>query len=69
MGAQILECGEPRRLVAVGVEREPVRRADVAVGLGPELGPGPREREVDVEENGAQHPPSIGEPEIHGISG
>ena len=66
VGAEILEGGEPRRLVPAGVEREPVHRPDVAVGLRPELGPGPREREVDVEENGPQHQPSIGEPEIHG---
>ena len=47
-------------LVARRVEVEPVRRADAPVRLRPELGPGPREREVDVEENRAQHAPRIG---------
>ena len=48
---QILERGEPSVLVASGVEVEPVRCPDPPVRLGPELGPGPREREVDVEEH------------------
>ena len=52
--AQILERGEPGGLVASRVEVEPVGGADPPVRLRPELRPGPREREIDVEEHRAQ---------------
>ena len=57
---QVLERGEPRRPRSDrgrARARAPPRRCRYA--SGPELGPGPREREVDVEENGAEHAPSI----------
>ena len=60
MRPQVVECREARRFVASGVEAEPVRVPDAPVRLRPELGPGPREREVDVEEDGPEHAPSIG---------
>ena len=43
------------RRVARRVELEPEARAQPLVALGPELRPGPGDREVDVEEDGAQH--------------
>ena len=54
MAAQVDQGGIASRLVAGGVEREPVALACAHVALRPELGPGPRKREVDVEENGPQ---------------
>ena len=60
--AQILEGGEARLLVAGRVELEPVCRPDPAIRLGPELGPRPREREVDVEDDSAQHGSRIAPP-------
>ncbi len=56
---QVGEGRDPRRLVASGIEAEAVRVPHALIRIGPELGPGPREREVDVEEDGAQHRPSI----------
>ena len=41
--------------VPIGVEREPVPLPDAPVPLGPELRPGPKEREVDVEQDGLEH--------------
>jgi hypothetical protein len=41
--------------VEVGVEPQTVALADAAVPLGPQLRPRPKEREVDIEENGLQH--------------
>ena len=52
---EALEGPEPRLLVARGVERDPVPRPGPPVPLRPELGPGPEEREVDVEQDGAKH--------------
>ena len=52
---EVVERREPRVLVARGVERRARARADPLVALRPELGPGPEEREVDVEEDCLQH--------------
>ena len=56
MALEAGEGSEARVLVAVGIERQPVPLTRAAVTLGPELRPGPEEREVDVEQNRAQHP-------------
>ena len=52
MVLEVLDRGRPCRLVAVGVERQPVARTGGAVALGPEQRPRLGQREVDVEENG-----------------
>ena len=57
-----MEVGErrPARVVVPGrVELEAVPRAEAAVALGPEVGARPGDREVDVEDDGAEvgHPP------------
>src|SRR5262245_23433895 len=57
---ELVECRQPRALVRGGIELEAVARADAPVPLRPELGAGAREREVDVEEDGAEHDPRIG---------
>ena len=54
MAAKIDEGGVASRFVAAGLEHEPVALAGADVALGPELRAWPREREVDVEEDGAQ---------------
>ena len=54
MPLQVDERGVPRVLVPRGVEREPVPLAGADVALRPELGAGPDEREVDVEQDGAK---------------
>ena len=46
----LVDRREPRLLVASRVEREPVPLAEPPVPVGPQLGPGPKEREVDVEQ-------------------
>ena len=54
------ERGAARLVVARRVELEAVPRAEPPVALGPEVGPRLRDREVDVEDNGAQpHLPSV----------
>src|SRR5262249_42789582 len=55
MAAEIDEGGVSGRLVASRLQMEPVALAGADVPRRPELGPGPREREVDVEEDRAQH--------------
>ena len=52
---QVGEGRDPRLLVALRVEAEPVRVPHPPVRIGPELRPGPREGEVDVEQDGPQH--------------
>ena len=52
---QLRDRSQPGRLVPLRVERQPVTRADARVALRPELGPGPEQREVDVEEDCLQH--------------
>ena len=53
--AQVGERRDPRGLVALRVEAEPVRVPHPPVRLGPELRPGPGEGEIDVEQDGSQH--------------
>jgi hypothetical protein len=55
MALQRVERIEPGLLVALRVEHEPVPLADLAIALRAELGAGPGEREVDVEEDGLEH--------------
>ncbi len=52
---EVLERREPRLVVARAVEGEPVARSGALVPRRAELRPGPEEREVDVEEDRAQH--------------
>src|SRR5438552_3606487 len=52
---RLLDRRETGRLVPAGVEHQPVPRPDPPVALGPELRPGPEEREVDVEQDGPEH--------------
>ena len=54
MPLQVDERGVARGVVARGVEREPVPLGAAHVALRHQLGPRLREREVDVEEDGAQ---------------
>ena len=55
VAAEIDESGVAGRLVAARLEPEPVALAGADVALRPELRPRPREREVDVEEDCAEH--------------
>ena len=55
LAAELLDRGRAGVGVAAGIEREPVPFPHAPVPLGPELRPGPEQREVDVEENRAQH--------------
>ena len=66
MALQVDERRVARRLVARRVEREPVPLAAADVALGHQLRPRLREREVDVEENGAQAHAVLQEP-LHGL--
>ena len=50
-----LDRSDARVRVAVRVEREPVPLPDAPVPLRPQLRPGPKQREVDVEQDGLQH--------------
>src|SRR5205085_1272804 len=45
----------PRVLVACRIERQPVPGAEPRIALGPEVGPRPRDREVDIEDHGTEH--------------
>ncbi len=54
MPLQRRERGAPRFVVARRVELEPVALAEAAVALGPEVGAGPGDREVDVEDDCSQ---------------
>lgn len=56
---EVRDRREPGVLVSPGVQRQPVPRPDPHVALRPELGPGPKQREVDVEEHCSQHEPRI----------
>ena len=55
MPLHLRERRRPRLLVPRGVEVEPVPQPERAVPVRPEVGPGLREREVDVEDDGAKH--------------
>ena len=60
MALERRERGPARLVVAGGIELEAVRSAEPLVPLRAEVGPGLRDREVDVEDNGAQpHLPSV----------
>ena len=52
---QRLDRSRTRLVVAIRVEHEAVALADSAVSLGPELRPGSKQREVDIEENCSKH--------------
>ena len=54
-GLQLLDGSGACFLVTRRVEREPVTLADAPIPLRPELRPWPKEREIDVEENCAEH--------------
>jgi hypothetical protein len=60
MGPEIGERGQAGVLVAIRVESEPVRLPYAPIGVRTELRPGAREREVDVEEDCAEHTARIG---------
>ncbi len=51
MVLEVLDRGRPRRLVALGHERQPVARPGHAVSLRPERRARLDEREIDVEED------------------
>ena len=55
VAAEIDESGVAGRLVAARLQPEPVALAGADVALRPELRSRPREREVDVEEDRAEH--------------
>ena len=55
MAAEIDEGGVTGSLVASGLEGEPMALAGANVPLRPELRSRPRQREVDVEEDRAEH--------------
>jgi len=52
---QLLDRGGSSGAVEVGVKLEPMPLPHAPVPLGPELGPGPKQREVDIEQNGPEH--------------
>ncbi len=54
-GLQFLDGSGACFLVARRVERQPVPLADAPIPLRPELRPRPKEGEIDVEENRAEH--------------
>ena len=55
LARQRLDRVDPSLRVALGVELEAVPLADAPVPLRPELRPGAKEREVDVEQDSPQH--------------
>ena len=60
--ALALQLGDRRRpsgVVALGCEHEPVPLPHAAVSLRPELRPGSKEGEVDIEQHCAKHEPRI----------
>ena len=50
-----LDRSQPRVRVEAGLEREPVPLPHAPVPLRPQLRPGPKQGEVDVEQDGLQH--------------
>ena len=46
--------------IAIGIEDEPMPLTQPPVSLGPQLGAGPEEREVDIEEDRPEHGTRIG---------
>ena len=62
MALKVLERRATRLLVASAVEGQPVPGADPLVPLRAELGPGPEQGEVDVEEDGPEHDSRIRAP-------
>ena len=52
---QRLDGRSPSLVVQAGLEREPVPLPHPPVPLGPKLGPGPKQREIDVEQDSLQH--------------
>src|SRR6476661_6471283 len=60
MALERRERGPARLVVATGIELEAVLPAEALIPLRTEVGPRLRDREVDVEDNGAQpHLPSV----------
>jgi hypothetical protein len=55
MVLEIDQGSDTRLVVPRRIERQPEALAEALVALGPELGPGARDREIHVEEDGAQH--------------
>ena len=60
MPLELLDGIGARLPVAIGVEDEPVPLTQPPVSLRAELGAGPEEREVDVEEDSPEHRKRIG---------
>ena len=52
---QRLDGARTRAVIATRVQRQTVPLAEPSVALGTKLRPGPKEREIHVEENGLQH--------------
>ena len=57
---QLLDRSEPRPVVPPRIEHKPVPLPKPPVPLGPQLRPRPKQGEVDVEKNRAQHRQRIG---------
>ena len=55
MALELADRSRARLLVARRVEVEPVAEPKPLVALRPEIGPGPRKSEVDVEDHRAKH--------------
>src|SRR5471030_925364 len=47
----------PRFLIPSRIEVEPVAQPKLPISVRPKLGPGPRQGEVNIEDNGPQHNP------------